>query len=139
MKDTHMTLEAWSVFVYGLLVFLVVASQATYAALTGAVQYGLSNRDSAQPNKGPLGFRIDRTLANLIEGSLMYLPIVMLAVHLNISNSWTHYAALATIISRSLYVPIYMFGIQKIRTVVWMFSFFAVPAMVYGILLGTGA
>jgi uncharacterized MAPEG superfamily protein len=134
-----MTIEVCSIFVYGLLVFLVVAAQATYATFTGAVQYGLSNRDGAQPNKGPMGFRIDRTLANLIEGSLMYLPLALVAVYADISNPWTHYAALMTIVSRILYVPIYILGIEKIRTFVWLFSFFAVPAMVYGIVLGMGA
>ena len=134
-----MTIEVYSIFVYGLLGFVVVAAQATYATFTGAVQYGLSNREGAQPNKGPLGFHIDRTLANLIEGGLMYLPMALVAVYADIANPWTHYAPLMTIVSRVLYVPLYMLGIEKIRTFVWLFSFFAVPAMAYGIVLGMAA
>lgn len=63
----------------------------------------------------------------------MYVPLALLAVHFGISNTWTYYAALATILSRLWYVPIYIIGIQKIRTFIWVPSFVAVPMMAYGI------
>jgi uncharacterized MAPEG superfamily protein len=134
-----MTIEAWSIFIYGMLGFIVIFSQAMYASLTAGATYGFTNRDKPQPNKGALGNRIDNTLHNLKEGALMYLPFALLAVHFDISNSWTYYAALATIVSRVCYVPIYILGIQKVRTFVWTPSFFAVPAMAYGVYCGIGA
>ena len=133
-----MTLEALSIFTYGLLVFLGVLIQATYKGKTAGPAYGFSNNETPQPNKGPMGIRIDNMLANLKEGALMYLPFALLAVHFDISNVWTSYAALVTIISRIIYMPVYIIGIEKLRTLIWAPSFLAIPAMAYGIYLGIG-
>ncbi|NJM35001.1 MAG: hypothetical protein HC850_10185 [Rhodomicrobium sp.] len=131
-----MTVEAWSIFIYGLLVFLGVTLQATYQTMTAGPEYGVTNRDKPQPGKGRMGYRIDNTLNNLKEGALMYVPLTLLTIHFGISNPWTYYAAWVTIVSRLLYIPIYVLGIQTVRTLVWAPSFLAVPALAYGIFLG---
>lgn len=133
-----MTIEAWSIFLYGLLVFLVIFIQAAYSGITEGLAFGFSNRDKRPSHKGRIGNRIDNTLNNLKEGAVMYAPLALLAVHYEISNPWTYYAAWATIISRLCYVPIYITGIQKVRTFVWSLSFLAIPALAYGIYLGIG-
>lgn len=133
-----MTLEAWSIFIYAILAFLLIVIQGAYAIKTAGSAYGFSNREGLQPNKGAIGIRIDNTLNNFKEGSLMYLPLALLAMSLNISNTWTYYAALATIISRSVYIPVYIVGIEKLRTLVFFPSFIAIPAMAYGILREIG-
>lgn len=131
-----MTLEAWSILIYAILAFFIVVVQAAYASKKAGTEYGFSNREAPQPNKGAIGIRIDNTLDNFKEGALMYLPLALLAVNLNISNVWTYYAAFATIISRLFYIPVYIIGIEKVRTLVWIPSFLAVPAMAFGIYLG---
>ena len=131
-----MPIEAWSIVIYGLLIFLVVAFQGGYQSATETTEFGFSNRETPSPNKGAMGHRIDRTLDNLKEGALMYVPLALLAVHFGISNSFTFYAALMTIMSRIAYVPIYVFGVTTIRTFVWAPSFLAIPLLVYGIFLG---
>ncbi|MGB3407727.1 MAG: MAPEG family protein [Jannaschia sp.] len=131
-----MTLIAISIIIYALLIFGVVAIQAGYASVTAGTAFGFSNRDAPQPGMGPAGRRIDRTLGNLKEGAIMYLPLAITAVALDISNGWTFYAALATILSRVLYVLIFLVGIQTIRTFVWVPSFAAIPAMAVGIMVG---
>ncbi|NCO02591.1 MAG: MAPEG family protein [Alphaproteobacteria bacterium] len=112
--------------------------QATYKSKTAGPGYGFSNNETPQPNKGLMGIRIDNMLANLKEGALMYLPIALLAVYFDISNVWTSNAALVTIISRIIYIPVYIIGIEKLRTLIWAPSFLAIPAMAYGIYLGIG-
>jgi len=62
--------------------------------------------------------------------------LALVAVALDISNAWTYYAALAAIISRVLYVPIYIIGIQKIRSIIFAPFLLAVPVMVIGIIIG---
>lgn len=133
-----MSLVAWSILTYALLIFACVVLQPTRLALTGGMKYGLSNRDTVPPEKSAFAHRIDRTLGNLKEGGAMYLPLALLAVALDASNPWVHYAALATMISRALYVPIYLAGVPVVRTLVWTPSLLAVPAMAYGIWLGAG-
>ncbi len=135
-KRNPMSLEACSILTYVLLILTTVLIQGMHAGMTLGIEFGISNREQKNLDKGPLGIRIDNTLGNLKEGAIMYLPLTLLTLHLGISNSWTYYAALATIISRICYVPIYIFGIQKVRTIVWIPSILAIPSMVYGICMG---
>ena len=86
-----MTLEALSILVNAILISSAVAVQASYAALTAGLTagltFGFSNRDGAQPGRGPAGARIDKTLGNLKEGAIMYLPLALLAVGILIGSS----------------------------------------------------
>ncbi|MEQ8903143.1 MAG: hypothetical protein RID11_05210 [Roseovarius sp.] len=84
-----MTLEALGIPVYSFLIFGTLAVQSTYSALTADPAFGFSNRDGAPPGMRATGLRIDRTLGNLKEGAIMYLPLARLAVNLDISNGWT--------------------------------------------------
>ncbi len=95
-----MTIEAWSIFFYGLLIFLVIFIQATHLAITESTAFSFSNRDKQPSHKSKMGDRIDNTLNNLKEGAVMYVPLAVLAVHYEISNPWTYCAAWVTIISR---------------------------------------
>jgi uncharacterized MAPEG superfamily protein len=131
-----MTLEALSILVYALLIFGAIAVQGAYASRTAGLAYGFSNRPGTPPGMGPFGLRIDRTLGNLKEGAIMYLPLALLAVSLDISNGLTWGAALATILSRLIYIPVFYLGIPVLRTLVWAPSFLAIPALSIGILVG---
>lgn len=131
-----MTFEALSILIYTLLIFGAITVQATHSAATAEPAYGFSNRAGPQPGKSDFGRRIGLTLGNLNEGAIMYLPLALLAVSLDISNAGTYSAALVTVISRVLYVPIFLSGVTIIRTLVWAPSFFAIPFMSVGILLG---
>jgi len=134
-----MTIEAVSILIYTMLLFGVVVTQATYAGITAGNAFGFSNREGPQPGLGPFGRRVDRTLANLKEGAIIYLPLAVMAVALEVSNIWTVVAAVSTIISRTLYVPIFFAGIPVLRTVIWAPSFVAIPVMAWGILVGAGS
>lgn len=133
-----MTIEALSILIYVLLLFAVVATQATYAGITAGNDFGFSNRDDPQPGLGPFGRRVNKTLANLKEGAIIYLPLAVMAVALDVSNTWTIVAAVTTIISRVLYVPIYFAGIPVLRTLIWAPGFVAIPLMAWGIMAGLG-
>lgn len=130
-----MSVEALSIVVYALLAFGAVAVQASYLSLTAGVPFGFSNREDAPPEKGPAGQRIDKTLANLKEGAVMYLPLALLAVGLDISNGWTSGAAVVAIVSILLYVPIFYLGIPVVRTLVWAPGFLSIPVLAVGFLV----
>ena len=48
----------------------------------------------------------------------MYLPLALVSVSLEISNEWTHGAAFVMILSRLIYVPVFVLGIPVARTLV---------------------
>lgn len=62
-----------------------------------------------------------------------------MAVALEISNTEAVVAAITTIISRALYVPIFLAGIPVLRPMIWAPSFVASPMMAWGILAGLGS
>lgn len=136
MGEMEVTIEILSILIYVALLFGCLIVQASYALKTAGLSYGLSARDHPQPRKGAMGRRIDRTIENLKEGSAMYLPLALLTVNAEISNTWTYYAALVTICSRLIYVPIYILGVPVIRTLVWAPSLFAIPVLAYGFYQG---
>lgn len=84
-----MTLEAHGIPVYSFLIFGALAVQSTCSALTAGPAFGFSNREGAPPSTQATGLRIDKTPGNLKEGAIMYLPLALLAVNLDISNGWT--------------------------------------------------
>ena len=131
-----MTLEALSIVIYAFLIFAAILVQALYSSRTAGPAYGISNREGDPPGMGAAGLRIDRTLANLKVGAIMYLPLALLAVSMDISNGWTSGAALLTIASRLIYVPLFYLGIPVVRTLVWAPSFVAIPVLAAGILIG---
>lgn len=131
-----MTLESLSILIYTLLIFAAVLVQGVYSSRTAGPAFGFSNREDDPPGMRVAGLRIDRTLANLKEGAIMYLPLALLAVSLDISNAWTWGAALLTIVSRLIYVPVFYLGIPVVRTLVWAPGFVAIPALAVGIVIG---
>ncbi len=132
-----MTVEQWSVLIYSGLLFFMVTFQAIYTAIDKGLAYGFSNRTELI-EKNAFNVRIDSTLNNLKEGAIVYLPLVLLGIHLGVSNNWTEIAASMTIISRLVYVPVFLAGIPILRTFVWIPSFLAVPIYLMGCLMFLG-
>jgi uncharacterized MAPEG superfamily protein len=129
-----MSYEAVSIILYVLLIVALLVVQMSYTALVSGFTFGFSNRDDPQPKLGKFGIRINNTIANMKEGAVIYLPLATLCCALDISNGLTTAAALMTIVSRTLYVPIYLAGITVVRSFVWAPSFIAVPLMAWGML-----
>ena len=121
------TIENWALITYGVCIFVCILIQASNLALTAGIDYAYSNRANTPKNKSDFGYRVDHTLRNNIEGLCIFLPFAVVAGIHDISNTWTQYAAIAIIISRILYMPIYFSGLTYPRTIVWLLSYMAIP------------
>lgn len=126
----------WSVIVYVALLFMVVVVQASVLTKNAGAAYNLSNRTGQRADKTDFETRVDNALGNLKEGAVMFLPLMLLAILFEITNDWVYFAALLTIISRLLYVPVYFIGIEKIRTLIFLPSLLAIPLLLVGIVTG---
>ena len=131
-----MSIELWSLFVGGEILFVTIAIQATYMDLTSGIPYLLSNRDTPPPKEGVLGQRLARAVQNQTEGSAVWVPFVLVALLTDTSNAFTYWASVAVIIGRVLYVPFYLFGPGPLRSAAWAGFFFGTPVFVFGLLLG---
>ena len=77
--------------------------------------YLFSSRDNAQDTSEFFG-RASRALRNLFETLPIFIGLVLISITKGVDNSSL---ALLWLISRTIYIPLYIFGINYIRTGAW--------------------
>ena len=77
--------------------------------------YLFSSRDNAQDTSEFFG-RASRALRNLFETFPIFIGLVLISIIKGVDNSSL---ALLWLISRTIYIPLYIFGINYIRTGAW--------------------
>jgi len=83
--------------------------------------WGLGSRDEAR-EKTALQARTARTVANHIEGMLVFVPLALVAAMTGISSTLTIWGAGLYLLGRVLFAPMYLLGVPYLRTVVWSVS-----------------
>ena len=78
-------------------------------------KYLFSSRDNAQDTSEFFG-RASRALRNLFETLPISIGLVLISIIKGVDNSSL---ALLWLISRTIYIPLYIFGINYIRTGAW--------------------
>src|SRR5210317_380633 len=107
-----------------ILSFLLVMIQLTIPMLIQLLtkntnlKYFLSSRDETT-NISTHAQRANRALKNLLETFPIFIGIIILSLIKDIDNSSI---ALLWLIFRIIYVPVYIFGINYLRTVIWAAS-----------------
>ena len=81
------------------------------------MQAGLSNRDDL-PEATPMGARAERAAANTKEGFLLFLALALVA-HAAGLDEQVLFGATLFFWARVVYLPLYIFGITIVRSVVW--------------------
>ena len=77
--------------------------------------YLFSSRDNAQDTSEFFG-RASRALRNLFETLPIFIGLILISIIKGVDNSSL---ALLWLISRTIYIPLYIFGINYIRTGAW--------------------
>ena len=114
---------------YGLLLALTIAIQATLSTAQMGMRYNLSPRDEKRALTG-YAARMDRVATNSITAMVLFAPAVLL---LAVSDSFSPRSLLAAqvfLFCRVAYVPAYAFGISGVRSALW-FAGFAVSVALY--------
>ena len=78
-------------------------------------KYLFSSRDNA-PDTSEFFGRASRALRNLFETLPIFIGLVLISIIKGVDNSSL---ALLWLISRTIYIPLYIFGINYIRTGAW--------------------
>ena len=110
--------------VYGLLTALLLGLKLTGMMTQLDMGYLLSSRDEHRTLEGMLG-RTDRALSNSITALALFAPPILV---LGLKDNFTGESLLASQVflgARIVYVPAYIFGIQGVRTAVWLAGFLA--------------
>ncbi|GFE65713.1 MAPEG family protein [Litoreibacter roseus] len=133
-----MTLELWSVFVTGGMLWLSIVIQQIHLDKIGGTAYALSNRADPPPDS-PAQARMLRAVHNQSHVAAAWIALVIVQQLSGSSGALTYWAALAMIVSRLTYFPLYALGITPFRSFSWALFLFAVPVFGVGVILGLDA
>jgi uncharacterized MAPEG superfamily protein len=99
--------------------------QMAWAALAARGQQGLKwaagPRDEPRPVTG-VAARLQRALANYLETFPIFAAAVLMVLVSDSRGSLSEWGAIAYLVARIVYVPLYAAGIPRIRSLVWAVS-----------------
>ncbi|WPZ33581.1 MAPEG family protein [Thalassobaculum sp. OXR-137] len=121
---------AWS----GLLAAGQLVLLAVYANLQLGPRYLASARDEPRQLTG-MAARLQRAFQNQIEGLVLFSAAAVAVTLAGMSSATTEACALAYIVARVVYIPLYWFGVAWLRTVAWAIGFFATVVMLVSVVL----
>lgn len=130
-----MTIELWSVFATGGMLWLSIVIQQLHLDKIGGTAYALSNRYDPPPNSPAQG-RLLRAVRNQSDVASVWIALVVVQQLVSTSGSLTSWAAAAMIVSRVFYLPLYAFGITPFRSLSWALFLMAAPVFAVGTILG---
>ncbi len=133
-----MTVELWSVFVTGGMLWLSIVVQQLHLDKVGGTAYALSNRSDPPPDSA-VQSRLLRAVRNQSDVAAVWIALVVVQQISGAAGALTYWAALAMIASRILYLPLYAFGVTPFRSLSWALFLFAAPVFAVGIVLGLDA
>ncbi len=115
---------------YGLLVCVTIVAQASGALVQLDMGYIMSSRDDGRTVTG-MAARLDRALSNSVVAMALFAPAVLLLQAKSGFNATTLIAAQVFLAARVIYLPVYVFGIVGLRTLVWLAGFAATIALYF--------
>lgn len=127
-----MTVElAMAVAIILLGMFQLALTAIEYRRVHG-VRYANTARDTpSDKTDSKLLGRLSRAQSNLMETAPYFIGLAVIITMINLSNPTTQLAAIAFVILRVIYLPLYAFGIPDIRGLIWTLSFVALGVMAY--------
>lgn len=98
---------------FGLLMF-----QGTLVPLNQGLGWGLGSRDG-DPDYTDMQGRTRRTVANHMEGMLLFIPLVLIVEMAALSSQLTQIGAATYLAGRLGFVPFYLLGVPYLRSLFW--------------------
>ena len=124
----ELTLLVWSTTLFG----GYIGVQSLLYRMQHGVMFAVTGRDN-ETGPTPMSARSERALRNLIES---YAVFVALAVAIELSgrsDGLTQWGALFYFWARWVYLPLYVFGVPYVRSLVWTISALGLVLMFFGV------
>lgn len=123
----EVTLLIWSTGLYA----LYIGVQSTLYRMQHGVEFAATGRDN-EPRPDPLNQRAERALRNLQETYPAFLALAVAAA-LGRGDDLSLWGSAIYLIARVVYLPLYVFGVKYIRSLVWTISAVGLILMFIGI------
>jgi len=124
----ELTLLVWSTVVFGL---YMGAQSITYRMQYG-VKFANGPRDDEPPQE-TLTARADKALRNFLETYALFIALAVATELSGRSDVFTQWGASIWFVCRIVYLPLYLTGVQNIRSLVWFVSFIGLILLFIGV------
>ena len=117
----------------GLYLFMIVM-QAVAAVFSrkASISELVGPRDAMPPaGLTPFHGRARRAQANMTEGMVMFVPLVLTAAYLDAFSPTTALGAVLFFYGRLAFAPLYWFGVPWLRTVAWAVSILGIVLILW--------
>lgn len=128
-----MGFELQSVVWTSLILLALIMIQGTLVPLNQGFGWGLGSRD-AKRETTVLQARTSRTVANHIEGMLIFVPLVIVSEIAGLNSMLTQIGAGLYLAGRVLFAPLYLMGVAYLRSAAWGVSLLGIGLVGYVVL-----
>lgn len=126
-----MTQELWiAVYAAVLGIVMVLLPPAFAYSRKGYMQWNAGPRDTPF-DVGPHSERLRRVFSNFMETYVFFLVFVIALTLARKSSSVSIYGAWIYLGARIVYIPLYVFGVVGIRSLVWAISLLGIAAIAF--------
>jgi len=123
----ELSLLIWSTGLYA----LYVGVQSTLYRMQHGVEFAATGRDD-EPKPTPLNQRAEKALRNLQETYPVFL-VLAVAAALGRGDDLSLWGSVIYLVCRVIYLPLYVFGVKYIRSLVWTVSAIGLIVMFIGV------
>ena len=127
---TELQLLFWSLILYS----LYLGAQSLIYRWRFGVEFAASARDEEPKQDGDLLGRAERALKNFLETWPAFIVLALVANFADPGDPVVLWGAIVWYVARIAYLPLYLFGIFMIRSLVWCVSAIGLAMMFFGIL-----
>jgi len=120
----------WSLAVYG----LYLGAQSLIFRWRFGIQYAASARDDLPKPEGEVLGRAERALKNFQETWLAFVILALVAQLADRGDTVVFWGAVVYLVGRVVYLPLYLWGVFAIRSLVWNVATIGLAIMFFGIL-----
>ncbi len=134
LKDSHLTTELalllWSLPVYG----LYLGAQSLVFRWRFGVRYAASARGHDAKARGRGAGAGERALRNFLETWPVFIVLALVAHLADPGDAVVFWGAVIYLVARVVYLPLYLWGVFMIRSLVWNIATIGLAVMIVGIL-----
>ena len=113
----------------------IVAASVSGLQERGGLQWAASNREGPVPDVSGTAARLEKASKNFFETFPIFAALVLACVTSGRHNTAVVMGAYLYFFGRLAYLPVYGFGVPRIRTLVWGVSIFGILLVFWGLFI----
>ncbi len=132
---TELSVLAWGCVLAIVHIFVAVR----FKTRQYGTKWNMGARDEELPPPQPIVGRLARAQANFLETFPVMAAAILIVSVADLESRWTAIGALLWLGARVVYLPIYAFGVPKVRTLVFLISIVGIALVLRPALVATFA